>query len=169
MAQDLARLLASLNGSKIQSQNNSLYQTIKGLIDAVREFQVSLSATAITEIIEGVITPSDTVADLDGSNVPGVSLLYSRGDHKHDYGPNSVAYGDIQAVSAASRLLGRGTAGGSNIREISLGTGLSMAADVLSATAVSSVDHVVMSDGATPTPSPVDDGFGNFIYIPYTP
>lgn len=33
----------------------------------------------------------------------------------------------------------------------------------------SGVDHVVMSDGATPTPSPVDDGFGNFIYIEYTP
>lgn len=30
-------------------------------------------------------------------------------------------------------------------------------------------DYVVMSDGATPTPAPVDDGFGNFIYIPYTP
>jgi hypothetical protein len=33
----------------------------------------------------------------------------------------------------------------------------------------SGVDHVVMSDGATPTPSPVDDGFGNFIYVEYTP
>lgn len=30
-------------------------------------------------------------------------------------------------------------------------------------------DYVVMSDGATPTPAPVDDGFGNFVYIPYTP
>jgi hypothetical protein len=30
-------------------------------------------------------------------------------------------------------------------------------------------DYVVMSDGVTPVPSPVDDGFGNFIYIPYTP
>ncbi len=31
------------------------------------------------------------------------------------------------------------------------------------------LDYVVMSDGATPIPSPVDDGFGNFIYIPYEP
>lgn len=30
-------------------------------------------------------------------------------------------------------------------------------------------DHVVMSDGVTPIPSPVDDGAGNFIYIPYIP
>lgn len=31
------------------------------------------------------------------------------------------------------------------------------------------LDYVVLSDGALPTPSPVDDGFGNFIYIPYEP
>lgn len=30
-------------------------------------------------------------------------------------------------------------------------------------------DYVVASDGGTPTPAPMDDGFGNFIYIPYTP
>jgi len=33
----------------------------------------------------------------------------------------------------------------------------------------SALDYVVMSDGGTPTPSPVNDGAGNFIYIPYTP
>ncbi len=31
------------------------------------------------------------------------------------------------------------------------------------------LDYVVMSDGATPIPSPMNDGFGNFIYIPYEP
>lgn len=30
-------------------------------------------------------------------------------------------------------------------------------------------DYVVASDGATPTPSPLNDGAGNFIYVPYTP
>jgi hypothetical protein len=30
-------------------------------------------------------------------------------------------------------------------------------------------DYVVLSDGGLPTPLPVDDGFGNFIYIMYTP
>jgi len=30
-------------------------------------------------------------------------------------------------------------------------------------------DYVVMSDGATPIPAPIDDGFGNFVYIMYTP
>ena len=30
-------------------------------------------------------------------------------------------------------------------------------------------DYVVLSDSGLPTPLPVDDGFGNFIYIMYTP
>lgn len=30
-------------------------------------------------------------------------------------------------------------------------------------------DYVVLSNGATPTPTPVDDGAGNFIYVGYTP
>tara|TARA_R110000868_G_scaffold410659_2_gene699554 strand:- start:449 stop:712 length:264 start_codon:yes stop_codon:yes gene_type:complete len=33
----------------------------------------------------------------------------------------------------------------------------------------SSKDFVLLSDGTTPIPSPVDDGFGNFIYVEYTP
>lgn len=35
--------------------------------------------------------------------------------------------------------------------------------------ATPSLDYVVMSDGAAPIPNPVNDGFGNFIYIPYNP
>lgn len=31
------------------------------------------------------------------------------------------------------------------------------------------LDYVVLSDGGLPTPEPIDDGFGNFIYVPYTP
>ncbi len=35
--------------------------------------------------------------------------------------------------------------------------------------AATPLDYVVASDGVTPVPAPVDDGFGNFIYVPYTP
>lgn len=38
-----------------------------------------------------------------------------------------------------------------------------------SSTTITGADYVVASDGATPTPSPVNDGFGNFIYIQYEP
>jgi hypothetical protein len=33
----------------------------------------------------------------------------------------------------------------------------------------SALDYVVMSDGGIPVPLPVNDGAGNFIYIPYVP
>jgi hypothetical protein len=44
----------------------------------------------------------------------------------------AVTYAKMQAVSAASRLIGRGTAGTTAVREIVLGVGLSMASDTLS-------------------------------------
>jgi len=57
---------------------------------------------------------------------------------------NAVTYAKMQAVSAASRLLGRGTAGTTAVREISLGTGLSMSGDVLSATATGGGTNTIM-------------------------
>lgn len=48
---------------------------------------------------------------------------------------SGVTYGKMQNVSVASRLLGRGTAGGSAVREILLGPGLGMASDTVSAVA----------------------------------
>lgn len=47
---------------------------------------------------------------------------------------SAVTYAKMQAVGGASRLLGRGTAGGTPVREITLGSGLTMSSDVLSAT-----------------------------------
>lgn len=41
--------------------------------------------------------------------------------------------------------------------------------DNSSTTNITGLDYVVLSDGATPIPDPVNDGFGNFIYIPYEP
>ena len=57
---------------------------------------------------------------------------------------SAVTYTKMQAVSAASRLLGRGTAGTTAVREVSLGTGLSMAGDVLSATATGGGTNTIL-------------------------
>lgn len=172
MPADYSRLLASLANSQTQKSNNALYQVVKGLIEASQLFERAFNSIGITPASGGgsgvIPVAADAVEDLDGTNNPGVLDTYSRGDHKHDYGLNSIDYDRIQAVSAASRLLGRGTAGGSNVREISVGSGLTFAGNVLSASATPTTDHVVASDGANP-PSPVDDGNGNFMYIPYVP
>ena len=57
---------------------------------------------------------------------------------------SAVTYAKMQTVSAASRLLGRGTAGTTAVREVSLGTGLSMSGDVLSATATGGGTNTIL-------------------------
>jgi len=62
----------------------------------------------------------------------------------------AVTYAKIQPLAAASTLLGRGTAGGTTVREIGIGAGLTMSGDTLSASGTgdvvgpaSSVDNTV--------------------------
>jgi hypothetical protein len=63
----------------------------------------------------------------------------------------------MQAVSAASRLLGRGTAGTTAVREVSLGTGLSMSGDVLSATATGGGTNTILQFFPRDAEFPVTD------------
>lgn len=58
-------------------------------------------------------------------------------------------------------------------RQLLAGTGVTFDDSVahertIDVSGATGIDHVVLSDGVQP-PTPVDDGAGNFIYIPYTP
>jgi len=98
---------------------------------------------------------SNGVTWLTYSAAPGITQL--TGDVTAGPGFGSVAatiaahavtYAKMQAVSGASSLLGRGTAGGSDVREITLGASLAMALDVL-AIADSAVTPGTYGDAST--------------------
>lgn len=77
-------------------------------------------------------------------------ITVSAGGSQWDIDPEAVTYAKMQNVSAASRLLGRGSASGAgDVEEISLGTGLSMTGTTLSATGGGTVTSVDVSGGTT--------------------
>lgn len=119
MSVDLSRLQSVLMTSGIQTSNNALYQVISQLINELKSIEAAL-LVRISNIDTGAISAlHDDVA------------ATGPGDVSATIQPNVVTYAKIQAVSAASKLLGRGTAGGSNVREISIGSNLTIAGDTL--------------------------------------
>ena len=163
---EFSRLLQTLNNSKILQENNALYQTIRGLILSVEKLKngTNDNEAAIAELI--IAAPSDSVEDLDATNNAGVSEEYSRGDHKHGYVDNTIASAKLIDTAVTPGTYGDA----SNVGQFTVNSkGQLTSAINVPITGAGSADYVVMSDGATPTPAPTDDGFGNFIYIAYTP
>ncbi len=90
--------------------------------------------------------------------------LGTPGQAKWDVFDDSITYAKMQNISAASRLLGRGSAAGAgDPQEITLGTGLTMSGTTLNASTASWIPLVT---GAEP-PVFVTDGAGHLILVAY--
>ena len=121
---------------------------------------LTLTLGAITPTSVNGVTPSGTstptlavtgTAAVSGTNTGDQTITLTgdvtgsgTGSFAATIAAIAVTYAKMQAVSAASRLLGRGTAGGTAVREVSLGTGLSMSGDVLSATATGGGTNTIL-------------------------
>jgi hypothetical protein len=132
----------SMTGTVLSSSGSSL---------TVRDIDGSPSLTATTlEFTNG------TVSD-QGSGVARVTIAGGNETHTGDatgatvltIAADAVTYAKMQNISAASRLLGRGSASGSgDPQEISVGSGLTMSGTTLSASAAGLAEPLVMPSTA---------------------
>ncbi len=122
---------------------------------------VTLSAdTELTA--ERVLTGSGRVSVTDGGAGSTVTL---------DVPNDGITYAKIQNVTAASRLLGRGSSGGSgDVEELTLGSGLTLTGTVLAASGGAGAGSAwsVLTTGNPTTPELVFDSAGDVIMIETT-
>lgn len=168
---DFSNLLSSLNAAKLQSENPMLYQTIKGLIDKSQQSTSQVNQTLNTFIGDIDIEDSadlqailNAISTINAFLADGTFLTYldesiSLPSSRQLVEGLGVDFDDTVAFQRILNILVDG---------ITIQVNGSNQLEVISSP-TSSADYVVASDGATPSPSPMDDGFGSFMYILYTP
>ncbi len=156
---DFDRLRAILNNSEMQRENSAAYQVINTLIDGTQFHQKYIDAQlrAITQVlVENGLINLTINGNITANNFSGSSSGVNSGDlilsGALDYltleeqiltlgfidlltdVENRLPYANLEDATAASRLLGRGSASGAgDWQEVTLGSNLTMTGTVLDA------------------------------------
>ena len=100
-------------------------------------------AVSGTTSVSGTNTGDQTITltgDVTGSGTGSfAATIASNAVTTSKLDAEAVTYAKIQPLAAASTLLGRGTTGGTSVREIGIGAGLTMSGDTLSASGTGDV------------------------------
>ena len=162
--------IASATTTSIAAASTSLYAHITGTT-TITGFGTVAAGTLRILVFDGALTLTHNATSLmlpgnaNITTVAGdVAIMVSEGSGnwkcvayiRDDGSPitvtsasiaaDAVTYAKIQNVSAASRLLGRGSAAGAgDVEEISLGTGLSMSSTTLAVTSGTVIQQVVLA------------------------
>jgi hypothetical protein len=116
---------------------------------------LTMTGTTLSSVAGGITQLTGNVTAGPGSGSQAATIADA-----------AVTYARIQDISAASRLLGRGSAGGSgDTEEISVGTGLTMTGTTLAASASAPTESVgITIDGAG---SAISTGVKGYVEVPY--
>ncbi len=138
---DLSRLVGRLNNTKLQKNDISLFNVIRDLIRGTID--------NVNDVAGGLAVITEKISGGGGGSSTGIT---------------NATY--ITSSSETFQL--------PFSRVLTAGTGIIVDNSIAGITKITSsgtggLDYVVASDGATPVPNPLNDGFGQFIYIPYTP
>lgn len=184
MSINLKYLLNQLNSANIKKDNPALHNTIQQLIQFSEEVQAALQSQidSLKNTVQGSNLPNKagglagghylTSADDTPVLVNSRNLLAGTNISFDDSisGKRTVSATGLASDTATFLTKNNETATLPNSIRLVAGTNVTFDDSVANVRTInvsaSSADYVVMSDGAEP-PAPVDDGFGNFIYIEY--